>query len=84
MVIIVLFHDAAYFLCVSETREPTDVIVNSIQFWFVPVLRVGPTVILFYQFSDISGNIRFQGMVPLSKWSWSIGSYSKATIVLWN
>ena len=70
MVIIVLFHDAAYFLCVSETREPTDVIVNSIQFWFVPVLRVGPTVILFYQFSDINLTIRCHTTVLVSKWSW--------------
>ena len=39
---------AALSLCVSQTREPTDVNVSSIQFWFVPVLKVGPTVVLFY------------------------------------
>ena len=71
MVMTVLFHDAAHSLCVSETRESTDVIVNSIQFWFVPVLRVGPSVILFYQFSPIV-------KVEL------VNRFLLATIVLWN
>ena len=84
MVMTVLFHDAAHSLCVSETRQPTDVIVNSIQFWFVPVLREGPTVILFYQFGDISGAIRCLATVPLSKrscQSFSIGYYCSVELV---